>query len=139
MKKMLPLGIAVNGIIIILSSIIIFHFLVLTGVIPFNIVWGGNLTSKTQLYTMEAISIAINTVMLLIILTYCGVIKSSINRKYIIGAIWCMFLLFVLNTLGNLMAKTSLETYIFTPLTSILAIFCFRIAAFEHQQKKFSV
>jgi len=136
MKKIHPLSIAAYGIVVILSFIIIFHFLVIAGLIPFNIVWGGNLTDKAQFYTMEAVSIAVNILMLSIILIYCGVIKSSFNRKYIIGAIWFMFLIFLLNTVGNLMAKNSLETYIFTPLTLMLSIFCFRIAYFEHEQKK---
>lgn len=136
MKNIFPLSIAVSGAIIILSGIIIFHFLVIAGIIPFNIAWGGNLSGKSQLYTMEAISIAINTLMLFIILIYCGAIKININRNVIIGAVWVMFGLFMLNTLGNLMAKNRLETYIFTPLTLILSIFCFRIAAFENRQKE---
>ena len=40
-----------------------FHLLVLAGVIPFDIVWGGNLKDKTQLYLMEGVSIAINLLM----------------------------------------------------------------------------
>ena len=136
MNKILPLSIAVSGAIIILSGIIIFHFLVIADIIPFNIAWGGNLADKAQLYTMETISIAINTLMLFIILIYCGAVKFDINRNVIIGAVWIMFGLFLLNTLGNLMAKNWLETYIFTPLTLILSIFCFRIAAFENRQKK---
>jgi dolichol kinase len=87
---------------------------------------------------MEAISIAINSVMLFIILIYSGAVKLNINRKIIIGAIWLMFGIFLLNTLGNLMAKNSLETYIFTPLTMILSICCFRMAAFKNQQQKLS-
>ena len=138
MKKILPLSIAVSCAIIILSCIIIFHISVIAGIIPFDIVWGGNLSDKSQLYTMEAVSIAINAIMLFIILIYCGAIKININRKIIIGAIWFMFGLFLLNTLGNLMAKNVLETYIFTPLTLILSICCFRMAAFENQQQKFS-
>lgn len=136
MKKILPLNITVYGIVIILSCTIIFHLLVIAEIVPSSIIWGGNLTNQTQLYTMEAVSIAINVVMLFIILIYCEIIKSRINRSFIIGAIWVMFLLFFLNTLGNLVAKSSLETYIFTPFTLMLSIFCFRIAAFEHQQKK---
>jgi hypothetical protein len=126
---------AAYGIVFILSGTILFHLLVIAGIIPFNMVWGGNLTNKAQFYTMEAISIALNMVMLTIMLIYCGVLKIRVNRKIIIGAIWFMFLLFLLNTFGNLLAKTSLETYLFTPLTLILSIFCLRIATFEYQQK----
>ena len=131
MKKVFPLKIATWGTIVILSCIILFHFLVLAGAIPSDIVWGGNLVDKSQLYTMEAISILVNSVMLFTILIFCRIVKLNVSRRIIIAAIWFMFGLFLLNTLGNLMAKNSLETYIFTPLTFLLSVFCFRIAAYE--------
>src|SRR5688572_28033046 len=138
MKKVLPLGVAVYGLVILLSATILFHFLVMAGIVPFTIVWGGNLATVTQFYTMEAISVAINAIMLVIILVYCNVVKLGIPRKAIIGAIWALALLFFLNTLGNLMAKNVLESHILTPLTSLLSILSFRIAVFERPQKKLS-
>src|SRR5215218_8008349 len=123
MKKLLPLQIAVYGVLGILSFIIVFHLLVIVGLIPFDIIWGGNISEKTEMYTMEAISIAVNMVMLFIVSVYSGIIKLNINHKLIIGAVWVMFVFFLLNTLGNLLAKTTIETYIFTPLTCILSIF----------------
>lgn len=131
MKKILPLATAVYGSAAILSCVVVFHFLVIAGIVPFHIVWGGNLANKTQLYTLEAISIAVNALMLLILLIFAGVVKLNVNRKIITGAVWIMGALFLLNTVGNLLAKNSLETYIFTPLTIILSVFCFRIAAFD--------
>ena len=135
MKK-IPIRLAVNGIIIALFCTIVFHLLVLAGVIPFDIVWGGNLKDKTQLYLMEGVSIAINLLMLFIILGYSGAIKLPTNQKFLNGAIWFMAVLFLLNTLGNLVAKNSLETYLFTPLTFILSLLCFRIAAFKDHYTK---
>jgi len=136
MKKILPLPFAVNSIVIILSAVILFHFLVVAGIIPSDIVWGGNTANKSELYTMEAVSIALNCFMLSVILVYAGIIKLAVNRKIIIGFIWIMFLLFLLNTVGNLLAKNSLETYIFTPVTFILSIFCLRIATAELTRTK---
>jgi hypothetical protein len=138
MKKILPLSIAVSSTIIILSCIILFHFLVIAGLIPYTIVWGGNIADKSQLYTMEAVSISINAIMLFVVLAYCGAIKLTINRKIIYGAIWLMFGLFLLNTFGNLMAKNALETYIFTPLTLILSICCLRMATSKNRQQQLS-
>jgi len=136
MKKLLPLQIAVYGVLGILSFIIVFHLLVIVGLIPFDIIWGGNISEKTEMYAMEAISIAVNMVMLFIVSVYSGIIKLNISHKLIIGAVWVMFVFFLLNTLGNLLAKKTIETYIFTPLTCILSIFCYRIAAFDYEQKK---
>ncbi len=135
MKKILSLNIAVTGTIIIISCVIVFHLLVLAGFIPSNIVWGGNLADKQQLYTMEIVSIAINVLMLFVILVYSGVVIAAINRKIIIGVIWLMFGLFLLNTVGNLLAKNSLETHIFTPITFVLSLFCLRIGVYEYGRK----
>ena len=67
-----------------------------------------------------------------------GVKNERITWPKIYVALSIGFVLFFLNTLGNLTAKNVLETYIFTPLTLLLSIFCFRIAVFERQQKNSS-
>jgi len=131
MKKLLPLPIAVTGILVIVSLTIIFHLLVVSGVISPAIVWGGNISSQSQLWLMEAVSIFINLLMLLFVMAYAGVLKVKMPTVVFKVGFWAMFVLFALNTLGNLAAKHSLETYIFTPLTFFLAVCCYRIAAYE--------
>lgn len=131
MKKLLPLNVAITGILIIVSLTILFHLLVIGGLISPEIVWGGNITSQSNLWLMESVSIIINLVMLLFVLAYAGMLKIKLVPAVFKVGFWVMFLLFALNTLGNLAARHSLETYIFTPLTFLLALFCFRIAAYE--------
>lgn len=136
MKKLLPLNIAIAGILIIVSLTIVFHLLVISGIISPAIVWGGNISSKSNLWLMESISIIINMLMLLFVLAYAGVLKVKPAPVVFKIGFWAMFLLFTLNTLGNLAAKHSLETYIFTPLTFLLALCCFRIAGYEFARPK---
>ena len=130
MQKLLPLRIVTNGLIIIFSCVIIFHLLVITSLIPSDIVWGGNISDNSQMVVMELVSIAFNLFMLAVVCTYAGIIKMDVNPTLLKICFWVMFLLFLINTFGNLMSKSSLETYIFTPLTIVLTLFCFRIAAF---------
>ncbi len=131
MKKLLPLPVAITGLLLISSLTIVFHLLVIGGLVSPDIVWGGNITSQGNLWLMEAISIAINIVILLFVLAYAGRLKIKLSPVVAKAGFWILFGLFMLNTLGNLMARHSLETYIFTPLTFLLALFCFRIAAYE--------
>lgn len=133
MKKILPVQVAVRGTLVILSLVILFHILVIAGVVPPDIVWGGNLADQKQLYLMEAVSVIVNGIMLFVILSYAGIVRTGISPKFLVGTIWVMFVLFVLNTIGNLLAKQSLETYLFTPLTMLLAVFCFRMATFDRR------
>src|SRR4051812_34308550 len=105
MMKLLPLRFATVGIKIILSLIIIFHLLVISRIIPFDLVWGGNIPDKNKLWLMESISIAINLLMLLFVCAYSGIIRMKINSIVIKVGFWIMFALFVLNTLGNILSK----------------------------------
>jgi len=134
MKKLLPLRIATHGLIIIFSLTIVFHLLVITGIIPSAIIWGGTISDTKQMIVMESISIALNLLMLAVVCTYAGIIRIAVNPTVLRIIFWIMFTLFLLNTIGNLAAKSSLETYIFTPLTLILTFFCFRIAAFGFEK-----
>lgn len=113
------------------SVAIVFHILVISGILPNEIVWGGRISFKEELYIMESISILVNVLFLFIILIKSGNIRIQYNSKLINGMIWVMFLLFILNTIGNLLAKTSIETIIFTPVTFISAVLCFVLLSKE--------
>ena len=128
MKKLLSLRIATSGLLVIFSLVIVFHLLVVIGIIPTDIVWGGNIRDKQRLWILESISITLNILMLLFVCAYAGIIKVKIHLTLVKVVFWILFVIFVLNTLGNIFAMNSLETYIFTPITFLLAIFCFRIA-----------
>ncbi|MCC7298558.1 MAG: hypothetical protein IT244_09510, partial [Bacteroidia bacterium] len=67
---------AIKTSIFISISVLVFHFLVLLGVIPETIVWGGNIETKSQLYIMESVSILINLFMLFILLMKGNYIKQ---------------------------------------------------------------
>ncbi len=113
--------------ILILLIIIVFHLLVLIGVFPYEIVWGGKLQSKFQMFVFEAISIVINLIIILIILIREKFVRHVTPKVGLIG-IWIVFGVFVLNTIGNLFATEDLERYIFTPVTLLLSIFILRLA-----------
>lgn len=111
------------GLIAIFSFALIFHTLVLLKVIPYNIVWGGRLTSDSAMYKFEAGSLVINSLFLLLILTKVGHIPLPINSTVLTICLWLMAGLFFVNTIGNLLSKNKLERAIFTPLTILTTIF----------------
>jgi len=127
---MLSTNVASKGIIAILSFIVIFHLLVILKLIPVEIVWGGNIDTNRQFYIMESICITLNLFFIFIVSVYAGFLKFNLNPVMLRMVIWTMFILFLLNSIGNIMSKNPLEAYLFTPLTILLAFFCFRIAAF---------
>lgn len=128
MKNIISENLAIKGILIILSLVVLFHLCVLIGIVPPEIVWGGRISDRSELVKMEIISILINLVMLQIVMVRAGYFKIKINPMIIKIALWAMAILFLLNTIGNIFSKNDFEKFAFTPLTLILAIFCIRLA-----------
>ena len=128
MKKIFTEHTAIYCIFITLSLIVLFHLLVLIGIIPFQIVWGGRLTNRSQMLRFESVSITVNLVMLAVVAIHAGVLKWRIKPTVIRIVLWAMCGLFLLNTLGNLLSTNTVEKLVFTPLTLFLSICCFQLA-----------
>lgn len=135
MKTLLPLKVATTGILTILTFLIVFHLLVISRVIPSDMVWGGNLAEKNPLLLMESISIFVNLLLLVFVGAFSKIIRIRMASRVIKAGFWIMFVLFMLNTLGNLLSKNPLEMYLFTPLTLLLTLFCLRIATYRDTEK----
>jgi hypothetical protein len=128
MRSIISEKVAWVSMLIILLSVIIFHGLVLAGVIPFTIVWGGRLESTSDMIRFETVSILINVVMVFIVGIRMGYINIGINPKIIRAILWIMTALFLLNTIGNLFSTSVIEKIVFTPITLLLSIFSWRLA-----------
>ncbi|ANE52342.1 hypothetical protein SY85_19470 [Flavisolibacter tropicus] len=128
MNKLFTKRTASYCILITLSLIVLFHLLVLVSIVPFQIVWGGRLTNHSQMVRFEMISIAINLIMLAVVAIHTGILKLRIKPLLIYIVLWCMGGLFLLNTIGNLLSINTFEKMVFTPLTLLLSICCFRLA-----------
>ena len=128
MKKIISEQFAINSLLVILSVMVIFHLFVVAGIIPFEIVWGGRLTSQQQMLVFETVSILINLLMLAATGIKGKFLKLYINPLLLKTIFWVMFGLFLLNTFGNLLAKNQFETFVFSPLTLMLSLFSLRIA-----------
>ena len=128
MKNFLSEKTAAYGILLILSCMILFHLLVMAGVIPYEIVWGGRLQNSSEMLRFEAISILSLLAMLFVAAVKAGLIRIPTKPVLLKVALWVMAVLFLLNTLGNLQAVTDTEKWLFTPLTFLLFLLCLRLA-----------
>jgi hypothetical protein len=126
--KKITFAVAYKLILWILSLVILFHLLVLVQIIPYTIVWGGNIHSYEQMLVFESLSILIN--LLIIFLVYTKVKNVHLQRKskLVNAFLWFFAALFFLNTLGNLTAQSSIELIIATPITLLLAVLSWRMA-----------
>ncbi|MBX2894118.1 MAG: hypothetical protein KF763_01655 [Cyclobacteriaceae bacterium] len=104
-----------------LTAIVLFHILVLAGVVPMEIVWGGRITTRTELVQFEVVSIMINLIMIFVVSHPAGFIQvlKPVVVRWLLAV---MAILFALNTIGNVMAVDPLERWIFTPLTALMCV-----------------
>ena len=109
-----------------LLVVIVFHFCILTKLIPYDIVWGGRLQSDTEMYLFETVSIMINLFLAIILMMKGNYIKFQFREKGINIVLWIFLVIFALNTLGNILAKTAFEKS-FAVLTLLFAILIFNI------------
>ena len=131
----IPFRFAVNSLLTLLSLVMIFHLLILTQVIPYNIVWGGNLQNTEQMIVFEIVSLLINTLIIITIAIKGKYLKFNLSQRLTDLLIWLFVILFSINTLGNLFAKASIETIAFTPMTFLSALFCFRIVLEDRNKR----
>jgi len=128
MKKLISLRHAALGLLVILTLMLGFHLLILLGVIPYEIVWGGRMKTPEQMHKFELVSVVLNAVMLLVVSCKAGWLKIPLPAGIIKAALWMMFGLFLMNTVGNLASTNNVEKLVFTPLTLLLELLTLRLA-----------
>lgn len=92
-------------------SSLILHFLILLKIIPYDIAWGGRLTTDQEMYTFETISIVISLFFIYVLAQKGNFVRTVFSDKTLSVILWIFFGLFVLNTIGNILAQTTFEKW----------------------------
>jgi len=104
-----------------LFAVILFHLCIITKIVPYDIAWGGRLTNDTEMYVFETISILINTFLSWVLLMKDNFVTYKFPNRVVHVILWIFFALFILNTIGNIFAKTLFEKQ-FAFLTGFFSI-----------------
>ncbi len=106
-------------------SIAIFQILVLLGVFPVSMTWGGQFETITPvLMISNIIAFFLLTFFACVIWIRAEISKGRTPSKFFFVMSWVITGLMLLNTLGNITSKSALEKMIFTPATIILFVTC---------------
>jgi hypothetical protein len=120
-------GIHMMKILIAISILVIlFQFLILIKIIPYDLTWGGRLETDEQMYTFVSLGILINSFFIFTLVQKGMFIKPIFGPKIITIIIWIFFFIFFLNTIGNLFAKTYFEKG-FSLITGLYSFLLWRI------------
>lgn len=113
-------------------GVILFHIAVLVKLIPYDIAWGGRLQNDTEMFVFESSSVLINSFLGLVLLMKGGYLKYRFKQRTIDIILWTFFSLLVLNTIGNLFAKTNFEKA-FAVLTLLFSVLIWKILRNTHE------
>ena len=100
---------AIKILLAIVIAITLFHLAIITKIIPYEFAWGGRLQSDADMYRFETNALLINLLFGVILLMKGGYIKPLFKQKIIDRILWVYLILFILNTIGNLLAQTNFE------------------------------
>jgi hypothetical protein len=92
-------------------------------------IWSGRLKDASEMVFFESISILVNLLMLGVVAIKGDFLKFNIHPRIVKTALWAMFGLFLLNTVGNLLSTNPFEKAVFAPITLVLSLFCLRLAS----------
>jgi hypothetical protein len=109
-----------------LFAVILFHLCIITKIVPYDITWGGRLTNDTEMYVFETISILINMFLSWVLLMKGNFVKYKFPNQVVNIILWIFFAIFILNTIGNVFAKTFFEKF-FAILTGLFAMLIWNI------------
>jgi hypothetical protein len=112
---------AIKIMLYLLVAVILFHITIILKIIPYDISWGGRIKNDSEMYVFESISILINLFLCFILLIKGKYIRAFLSMKIVNITLWIFVILFGLNTVGNIFAKTNFEKF-FTLLTLSFAI-----------------
>ena len=127
--RQIPFRTAAITLLVLFATAIMFQLVVLAGLIPTEMVWGGRLQNEEE-RTVGALVIAFLLVFVALVLVRMGHIGRSMQAVGRWG-MWVVCALFALNTVGNLFALDLRETLIFTPITLVSAVLAARMAMGE--------
>ena len=127
MIKKLNLKFAIHTMLTLLALVLCYHGLIMSGLISYQVAWGGRIETTSQMYAFEAVSILVNLLIMFLILLKASYIKIKISIRVLNIFLWIVIGIFALNTIGNLLSTNFLELIIFTPLTLMSAILCYRM------------
>lgn len=123
----IPFLLSVKLTIVILLLVTIFNLSVLLGFIPYDIVWGGRLTTYDDMIVFELVSIALNIFSGFLVMVKTGYILPGLRRSVNV-LIWILPLLNFLGILGNAASKSDTERAMFLPVAIVMFLLTLRIA-----------
>ena len=123
----IPARTAATTLLVLTAGVVVFHLLIVTQVLPYSIVWGGRLTSYSEMIRFESVSIALNFLIAALAAMAGGFIPNILPTNILKLLLWALFVILVFNTIANPFSATLFEAVVFTPVTFVMAVCFYRL------------
>ena len=109
---------------------IVVQILAAAGIFPVSMLWGGRQTELTMTMRLTSVVAAVILGVFIYIIRYrAGLLGSMPQPTAVRIAAWVVTGYMALNTLGNFASVSSVERLLFGPLTILMTVACFIVAA----------
>ena len=125
--KQISVRYAATLMMVFLSISVLFHLLILSGVIPYKLVYSGLLDTELQMVMYAVSTIMALIAVICVISVRGGYMKPFVSKQALNATLWLLIAIFIVGAAGILFSKTTLEMILFTPPALISAILCYRL------------
>ena len=127
-KNLISPQLAVKTAVIIFGLLVLFHALILLGVLPNSFVWGAKTTDAAEIAKLETVALIMSLFFLIFFLLKKYLMKNGRSQKAINIFLWIMFIWFTFNIIGNILSSSTIEKIIFIPVSIVLSLASLRLA-----------
>lgn len=132
MRKIIDFKTAILASLFILVILILFHIAILVGIlffdsVPIDFLWGGKMKTEAQLFNIEIASLLTSFIIFFLLLIRAKLLNIPKLLGFTRIAMWVLFVFFLLNTIGNVLATTMFER-LFAIASGALAFLFFRVS-----------
>jgi hypothetical protein len=129
LREKISVKLSASVLLISLSALTVLHGLILIGLVPANIVWGGQINdTASNVLRLELVALVLTLAFVLIVAAKVGIIKPGKYKRLTGAGTWVFFTYLIVNSVVNLAAGAAAERFVFAPITLIMAVFAFRLA-----------
>ena len=114
--------------IVLFCLLAVLHVLVMAGLVPGEIVWGGRAAASGNVMVMEAAALLVTLLFVAIVALRLRALASPGLRVSVRVAMWVVVAYLALNLVANLASSVGTESLVFAPLTLVMLLLAVRVA-----------
>lgn len=128
LQRLISVRVAGHILLVMLGALVIFHILILAGVLPASLVWGGEAQFDSQKISLEVLALIVTGLMIWLVLAKLNYVEAKKLKPKLKMGLWVVAIYLLLNALGNIASSSDQESMIFTPIALLLALLFIRLA-----------